>query len=353
MRVGMLPVGTGAIAKGVVPAAEGKAAAQDAGSLRVAQFNLWNFFDTADDPNTEDKVPSAQEYQVKLAKVARAIGGELGAPDIISLNEIENERVLDDLLKQPEMQALGYQRIVGDLNDRRGIRVGMLYRSSRLDPVNVSQINPKIDLPDPASGQFDPTVLFARAPLIVDFALRGAAQAAEGAAHLTVVANHFKSKLGGNGPEERRQAQGKIMGEWVDARRAAQPGVPIMVVGDLNATYQDGAFKNLANHPDGTARLTDIPLSIPEGDRYTYIYRGRKDMLDHMLVTPEWKDALTSVRIPHFNTAKGAMNHVPDPTKAAGVSDHDPMVADFDLSKLLRPSAGAVGAQAGAAGLRR
>lgn len=350
MRVGLLPVGSGTVAKGVPAASGAPVAAGGAGSLRVAQFNLWNFFDTIDDPNTEDKIPSAQEYQVKLSKVARAISGELGSPDIISLNEIENERVLDDLLKLPEMQALGYQRVVGDLNDRRGIRVGMLYRSSRLNPVHVSQVNPKIDLPDPASGQFDPTVLFARAPLIVDFALQGAAQAAAGAGQLTVVANHFKSKLGGNGPEERRQAQGKFMGEWVDARRAAQPGVPIMVVGDLNATYQDGAYKKLAQRPDGSSRLTDIAMSIPETDRYTYIYRGRKDMLDHMLVTPEWKDALTGVHIPHFNTAKGAMNHVPDPTKAAGVSDHDPMVADFDLSKLFGASASA---RAGVAAVRR
>lgn len=343
MRIGVTPGVAGvfggangrpasAVEHGSRPAPAGT---PDASNLRVAQFNLWNFFDTDDDPATEDKVLSPQDYKTKLAKVALAIASELGTPDIISLNEIENERVLDDLLQQPAMQAAGYKRIVGDLNDRRGIRVGMLYRDAKLEPVKVSQINPHISLPDPANGQVDPTLLFARAPLIVDFALRGAAQASEGVAQLTVIANHFKSKLGGNGPEARRQAQGQTVGELVDARRAANPNVPIMVLGDLNATYDDGAFKKLAQRADGSARLQDVPLSIPSDDRYTYIYRGRKDMLDHMMVTPEWASSLVKARIPHFNTASGAMGDVSNPKVAAGVSDHDPMVADFDLSKLI------------------
>ena len=163
-----------------------------------------------------------------------------------------------------------------------------------------------------------------------------------------MIANHFKSKLGGNGPEARRQAQGQTVGEWVDARRAANPNVPIMVLGDLNATYDDGAFKKLALRPDGSTRLQDVPMSIPADDRYTFIYRGRKDMLDHMMVTPEWSNALIKAQIPHFNTASGAMNSVSNPKVAAGVSDHDPTVADFDLSKLISGHAPVASARLGA-----
>jgi predicted extracellular nuclease len=311
-----------------------------ASNLRVAQMNMWNFFDTVDDPAIEDKLPTAVEYRTKIEKIARSISQELGNPDIISLNEIENERVLADLLQHPLLADSGYRSIVGTLNDGRGIRVGMLYRDAKLDVVKVSEFNPKVQLSDPGRGQLDQSLLYARAPLIVDFHVRGVAQATEGVANLTVVTNHFKSKLGGDGPEVRRVAQGEHLAGWVDARRAASPNVPIMVVGDLNATYEDGAYKKLAFRPDGSPRMTDVVERLPESDRYTYIYRGRKDLLDHMLVTPEWAQALKNVRIPHFNTAKGAMAYASDPTKTAGTSDHDPIVADFDLARLIRGGAG-------------
>lgn len=324
-----------------------------AASLKIAQFNVENFFDTVDDPKGDpgrigDQIPTAEEYRTKLSKLAIAISGQMGAPDIISLNEVENERVLTDLMALPAMKDLGYKSVIRTLNDRRGIRVAMLYRESKVDVVNVSEFNPDMKFPDSATGQVDPGKLYARAPLIVDFRLHGAAQAADGAGLLTIITNHFKSKLGGSKPEPRRQAQGEQLGAWVDARRAQQPHVPVMVVGDLNATYDDGAYKKLASRADGTQRLYDVPLKMADADRYTYIYRGHRDMLDHMMVTPELQDALIGARIPHFNSGAADKKQVGDATVANGVSDHDPIIAEFDVRKLF--GAGAA-ARAGVAAL--
>jgi predicted extracellular nuclease len=308
------------------------------GQLRVSTFNVENFFDTVDNPATNDQLPTSAQYDVKLKKLALALTGKLGLPDVLGLEEVENEQVLKDLLARPELKSAGYQVIMRPSNDRRGINVAMLYKSARLNPTNIEQFNPVVKLPDNAAGEIDPTLLYPRSPLVVDFEVRGASQAKEGAQQLTVIVNHFKSKLGGPGPEPRRQAEGELLGGFVDARRAAQPNRPVIVMGDLNASYSDGAFTKLANRPDGTARLYDTPMSMPEGDRYSYNYRGKTDMLDHLLVTPDAQSALVKAEIPHFNSPRDAPKRANDPKFADGVSDHDPIVATFDLAKLAAAS---------------
>ncbi|MCW2924504.1 MAG: putative extracellular nuclease [Thermoleophilia bacterium] len=312
------------------------AAAGGSGSLRVAQMNLWNLFDTVNDPKTGDdeSTPTKEQYAIKLEKIAKAIV-ELGTPDVVSMNEIENETVVKDLLARPELKDAGYQFVVEDLNDERGIRVGMLYKGDRLEKVGVEQPNPKFSFPDGGKGQFDRTLLYARAPLVVDFKLRGAAQAADGAGLLTIAVNHFKSKLGGAAPEARRQMQGQYLGEWLDAREKTKPNAATIVLGDLNSGYGEGAYEKLTKRADGTMRFRDAPLDVKAEDRYTYIYRGEKDMLDHVLVSDAKKDAITAVKILHVNSPKDAKKSQWDPSVLAGFSDHDPTIVDFDLGKLM------------------
>lgn len=306
------------------------------GNLRVAQMNLWNLFDTVNDPDTDDDrtTPTPEQYAIKLTKISNAIA-ELGLPDVISLNEIENETVLRDLLAQPAIKDAGYRFIVQPTNDQRGITVGILYKDAKLEAVRHESFNPKMSFRDGGRGQVDRSLLYARPPLVVDFRARGAAQAGEGAGLLTVAVNHFKSKLGGAAPEPRRQMQGQYLGEWLDARRATRPGGATIVVGDLNAEHGEGAYEKLANRADGSRRFYDAPLRIKAEDRYTYIYRGTKNLLDHLMVSAGREDAITGVEILHVNTAKDAKKSQWDPTTIAGFSDHDTIVTDFDLGKLL------------------
>ncbi|MCW2960012.1 MAG: putative extracellular nuclease [Thermoleophilia bacterium] len=321
-----------------VPASNRNAAAAtpsaaSTGSLTVAQMNLWNLFDTVDNPKTGDEVLTAEQYGVKLEKIAKAVV-ELGMPDIISVNEIENETVLADLVKRPELVKAGYSFVVNPPNDERGINVGVLYRDAKVEKVGVETINPKMSFPDGGRGQVDRSLLYARLPLIVDFKVRGAAQASEGAQLLTVAVNHFKSKLGGAAPEARRQMQGQYLGEWLDARQATRPSGATIVLGDLNANHGEGAYEKLAKRADGSTRFDDAPMKLDADDRYTYIYRNQKDLLDHMLVTAGRTDAIEAVKILHVNTPKEAKKSQWDPKVLAGFSDHDPMVASFDIDKL-------------------
>ena len=294
-------------------------------TLSIAQLNLWNFFDTVDNPRTNDTVVPKAEFVTRLHKLALTITTTLNTPDIISLNEVENQGVIDALLALPSLK--GYRGVVRDSNDGRGINVGVLYREG-LEVTGVDMPNPKMSFKtDSAKGQIDPSLLYARAPLVVDFKLTGARQALAGVKELTVIVNHFKSKLGGDGPEPRRQMQGQYLGEYIDGLKAAKPNKSVVVIGDLNANYEDGAYKKLAHRADGTERLKDVGLTLPAEDRYTYIYRGKKNSLDHIMVTGDLFAQLKSVSIPHINTVRGAAQHKLDPTTSAGISDHDPMLA--------------------------
>jgi len=112
---------------------------------RVINFyNLENLFDTIVDPDTrlqgrEDFTPySAKRYDTEkyykkldnLARVLSEIGLEvdpMGA-SIIGCAEVENERVLKDLVNRPTLVARNYQIVHFDSPDERGIDVAFLYR---------------------------------------------------------------------------------------------------------------------------------------------------------------------------------------------------------------------------------
>ncbi len=299
-------------------------------------MNVWNLFDTVNDPKTGDDETTLTQEQLdtKLVKLSRAIV-EMGTPDVISVNEVENADVLQMLVSHPTIAKAGYKFVVSELNDERGIRTGLLYKGDKLEQVGVDAPNPKFSFPDGGRGQIDRSLLYARPPLVVDFKLRGAAQAAEGAGMLTIAVNHFKSKLGGAAPEARRQMQGQYLGEWLDARRATRPGGATIVVGDLNADHGEGAFEKLAKRADGSERFYDAPFRLKVEDRYTYNYRGELNLLDHLMVDAAKQDAITGVKILHVNTTSDAKKSQWDPKVLKGYSDHDSMVVDFDTKQLL------------------
>ncbi|MCW2962663.1 MAG: putative extracellular nuclease [Thermoleophilia bacterium] len=304
-----------------------------AGQIRIANFNVENLFDLVDDPKHEDErtTPTAKVYENKLAKISLALRDTLAGADIVALNEVENQTVLDDLLAQPAMQGLGYKSVLIEGNDLRGIDNAFLYRADRVTLDSVSNPNIKAPKGMPNSGgQIDNTLLFAREPLVATFSLTGAKQAAEGAAQITLIGNHFKSKAGeDNNKGERRIEQGKFVAGLVDDLRAKTPGANVIVIGDLNSLPGEQPLDEIAKHKDGTDRMFDTPNKLPEADRYTYIFDGNKNLLDHVFVTPELHQKVTKVEIPHINS--GGHSDTKDPTTPNHSSDHDPIITTIQL----------------------
>jgi len=109
----------------------------------IAFYNLENLFDIYDDPNTfdDDRTPLGKDhwtdgvYRQKLKNMAYAIskiGNELtgNTPVIIGVSEVENRKVLEDLVKEPALAKTGYGIVHFDSPDRRGIDVALLYQKT-------------------------------------------------------------------------------------------------------------------------------------------------------------------------------------------------------------------------------
>lgn len=304
-----------------------------ASQLRVANFNVENLFDTVARPDGSDagNTPSRADYDAKVAKLSTAIADTLRGSDIIALQEVENLDVLEDLVAHPTIKALGYRPLLVEGNDARGIDTGFLYLPERVTPTKVETPNPVApDGLDDGAGQVDPSRLFARPPLVATFAMTGAAaQGVDGVREITLINNHFKSKARASALGERRLEQAKYVAGLVDAKRATDPSANVVVIGDLNSLPGEEPLRQLEQRADGSRRLHDTPDALDAADRYTYIYRGDKNLLDHVFVTPELHGRVANVEIPHINS--GGHTDLSDPTSPRNSSDHDPIITTFDL----------------------
>ena len=108
--------------------------------VRIVFYNVENLFDTIDNPYKKDdeflptgkKKWNTSRYYEKLDNIAKVIlaCGEGKAPDIVGLCEVENRRVLKDLVNRPALKTAGYKIAHFDSPDMRGIDVALLYRNT-------------------------------------------------------------------------------------------------------------------------------------------------------------------------------------------------------------------------------
>ena len=106
----------------------------------IAFYNLENLFDTKDDPHKLDddftpkgfKKWTPKRYRKKIRKLSRTLS-HLGVkessrgPVLIGLAELENKRVIEDLINAPSLRDKGYEYVHYDSPDERGIDTALLY----------------------------------------------------------------------------------------------------------------------------------------------------------------------------------------------------------------------------------
>lgn len=300
---------------------------QPAFDVRVGQLNAKNLFDTVDDPAKQDDVPTAEHHAQHLRKLALTVRDVLHAPDVIALQEVENEHALRELATHPELAGLGYEGILREGRDPRGIDVALMYRRDRVQPVAIETWDPLGASP---SGRRTRT--FTRPPLVVDFAPAGAP---DGSSNLRVATAHLTSRLQGADGERRRSDQAAALSAGVDA---AAGGAGLVLAGDLNMAPGEAPYEALVGPRDAAAgpRLLEPLSAIPLEERYSY-RRGRtRELLDHVLVTPRAGLQVTDPAIPHVNTEATAAA-VRDPDHPAGASDHDPVVVRVRVPQAAAP----------------
>ena len=250
----------------------------------VAFYNLENLFDTIHDggKNDYDFLPDGRyawgtrKYEAKLKNLARVLS-ELSrdkvpqGPACIGVAEVENHRVLDDLLKQPSLAHYEYVHYEGP--DKRGIDCALLY-----DPAQFKVKNSKLVLSAPFQGD---TTHLTRGFLIVDGELAGK--------RLCLIVNHWPSR-GADSPVRVHAA--RQVKALKDSLFREDRKLKLVVMGDLNDDpFNSSVAEVLGAKKEKEDVVADNDLYNPwwetledEGEG-TLLYRGKWNLFDQILVS--------------------------------------------------------------------
>jgi len=297
--------------------------------------------------NVENLDPSDSTFTAH----ASAIVNNLRSPDIVSLEEIQDDNgaTNDGTVSAEQTLAKLADAIVaagGPRYDWRSIdpvdgadggepggniRQAFLFNPERVSftdraggdattPVGVTKVRGKAAL-TVSPGRIDPAnAAFAnsRKPLAGEFVFRGKT--------VFVTANHLNSKGGDQGltsqfqppvrsSEVQRHAQATAIHGFVKDVLRAQKNAAVIALGDIN----DFEFSGTAKILEGDGELWSAIKSLPKSERYSYVYQGNAQTLDQILVSPSIRRGCDfeydSVHInAEFNDQ---------------ISDHDPQVLRF------------------------
>ncbi len=281
----------------------------DAPVFSIATMNAENFFDPEDaPPPVDDEVPSQNEYNAKLARMAGSIRDKLKFPDMLGMQEVENTRVLDDLISRPELKALGYKYVLLPTTGHRSINPALLYRSDRVSVNNVSQLQTQVPIDDAVHDPHhvsDPNAttgpLFAREPLVVDVTVKGKDEGQK--ADFTLVVNHLISKFSPRGEptDPIRVNQARYLNDWITRQKAVSPEREFVVIGDMNDTPDSESMQQLRGTGTSPA-LADALASVPKAERWSFNFKGASQQIDHILVTPGLADLVERAGVRHYNS---------------------------------------------------
>lgn len=318
----------------------------------IASFNLQRLFDTTDDPTVADTVLTSAAFATRLAKLALLIRQRMHAPDIIGVQEVENLATLQTLaaLLNRNAREAGeddplYEAYLEEGNDPAGIDVGLLVKHARVDVIAFAQEGKAATFRSPVSGQ--PELLNDRPPLVVRAWLPG--PEASGLT-LTVIVNHLRSLIDLESPtvgarvRAKRAGQAEFLAALVNRRLADDPGEHVLVAGDLNAFEFNDGYVDVVGTIRGapapgdqtvlhTRDLVDPDLvnvidSLPAEERYSYVFDGTAQTLDHMLITDTLQPYVTTVAYIRGN-ADAPEIWRSDARRPERISDHDPVLAYF------------------------
>lgn len=250
-------------------------------ALTVAFYNTENLFDIEDDPHINDNefLPNSekkwdmQRYQKKLNDLARVLSeiDTVSLPVFIGLCEVENRRVLDDLIATTPLLGGNYAVAHFDSPDMRGIDVALLYRPE-IFKLNHSEAIKIVFEDEPKWKTRD--------------ILHVTGKIKSETFHLFV--NHWPSRIGGEEETEAKRMQvASILKKKVDEIQDGAPKANIIIMGDMNdEPVNKSLFETLGAKAPGTnSKLINLMIPLDEQNQGSYFYRGSWTMLDNLVVS--------------------------------------------------------------------
>ncbi|WP_280151289.1 ExeM/NucH family extracellular endonuclease [Piscinibacter sp. XHJ-5] len=316
-----------------------RAAPAVGGNVKLASFNLQNYFTTLDDgargcfpSNTRSDcrgADSGAEFKRQRTKIIEAIAA-IDA-DAVGLMEMENNgsTALDDLVE--------------GLNARLGAgtyaAVPVRASATGTDAIKVAMIHKPARLARLGAARSDANPVHQRPPLAQTFA------AANGEV-FTLVVNHFKSKRcnGATGADldqgdgqgcfnATRVRQAKALHAFIASLQASSGDPDVIAIGDLNSYAKEDPVVALteAGCVDQAARFASFG--------YSHVFDGAAGRLDHALATPSLSAQVSGATEWHINADEPSVIdynlefkpqdlYTPSPYRS---SDHDPLVIGLTL----------------------
>jgi endonuclease/exonuclease/phosphatase family metal-dependent hydrolase len=248
-------------------------------------YNVENLFDINKDSSKNDieflpdglRRWNSSRYYKKLNSLFRAIvsGGEWGPPEIIGFAEIENRKVIEDLINNTYLSRYSYGIIHEESPDKRGIDVGLIFRK---DIVNVLSYDSWIPRGYTKDNFFTRTVLYVKCAMLGD------------TVHILV--NHWPSKLGGAlANESLRLDVAEMIREKADSiALVSDEKAKIVILGDFNCTWNDKEMKILTNsgvnNINGTRnRFINLSEKPAKNGIGSYRYQGIWELIDQVIVS--------------------------------------------------------------------
>lgn len=285
--------------------------------------------------------------QEKFDQLAFDIGVGLKAPDIVVLQEVQDdsgptddgtvsaqltlEKLAAEIFEETGVQysVLDNTFITDGISGGQpggNIRVAMLFREDRVDLVEGSAFTITDD-----TGAIDAAFGGSRAPLGATFRFNGES--------VTVIGNHFTSKIGSdssfsaiqpptNAGALARAAQAAAVNAFVDGLLAENADAKVVVTGDFNEFQFEEPMQVLAGildfaggevTPGSAPVLENLTFQLAPEDRFSVLFQGNAQALDHIFATSSLAQG-AQIDAVHLNTPI-----------SNGASDHDPMLAIFSV----------------------
>ncbi|MFK8051396.1 MAG: hypothetical protein AB8F65_00370 [Woeseiaceae bacterium] len=315
------------------------------GEFTVGSLNMFRLFDSIDDPadsaadgrTRDDVVIDPAEYAVRLDKLARYIVDVLDSPEVLAVQEVEKLGALDDLAAAINAldASVSYSNELIEGNDVGTIDVGFMVRQS----VTVDAVT-QIGRDDILA--FDGNLLNDRPPLLLEARYTGN----DSEFPIAVISVHNRSLGGidssssGERVRAKRLGQAQSLAAAIQALQEAEPAINLVVVGDFNAYEFSDGFVDVVGQIQGVVDPTESLLSgddlvnpdlvnltnlIAEEERYSFIFRGSAQALDHALISQNLNDSLRGYMYGRGN-ADAALNLIEEAGTPLRSSDHDGLV---------------------------
>lgn len=245
-------------------------------SVRFMFYNVENFFDTCDNPLTDDNefLPdglmrwNSDRYNKKINSLYKTIlaAGAWEPPDVVAFCEIENRKVLEDLIYGTNLSKFSYRIIHEESPDRRGIDVCLIFRKKSISSIYYAYLIP------PGKDFNSRSVLYAK--LLID----------TDTVHLFV--NHWPSRRGGvlAGENFRLQIASMVRGK-ADSIFERNHSAKIIIAGDFNSSPDDQAIQSLLGSDDSLKYLINLSADLSLKGPGTYRYMGTWEMIDQVIVS--------------------------------------------------------------------